>query len=65
MLTGTIQLGLDALKEKSFAALTQALSRENIVDELFSDFTWRCVGRSTSPGPGTLTLKYPADTLRS
>lgn len=62
MLTRTIQLGLDGLKQKSFAALTQALSRENIVHELFSDFTWRCVGPRASTGPGTLTntpRRYP------
>ncbi|KIP08393.1 hypothetical protein PHLGIDRAFT_117263 [Phlebiopsis gigantea 11061_1 CR5-6] len=35
------KLGLEQLKDKSFSALREVLSKENIVEELFSDFTWR------------------------
>lgn len=37
------QLGLETLKGKAYEALKLALTKENIVDELFSDFTWRFV----------------------
>ncbi|GJE95505.1 hypothetical protein PsYK624_116900 [Phanerochaete sordida] len=35
------KLGLEKLQDKCFAALEEALSKDNIVEELFSDFTWR------------------------
>lgn len=35
------QLGLEDLKQKAFIAIEQALTKDNIVKELFSDFTWR------------------------
>ncbi|EKM54427.1 uncharacterized protein PHACADRAFT_185353 [Phanerochaete carnosa HHB-10118-sp] len=35
------KLGLEKLRELSFGALEMALSKENVVEELFSDFTWR------------------------
>ncbi|KAI0342154.1 hypothetical protein BDW22DRAFT_1429642 [Trametopsis cervina] len=35
------KLGLEHLRQKAFQAIEQSLSKENIVKELFSDFTWR------------------------
>ena len=37
------QLGLADLKGEAFKAIEERLSKENIVKELFSDFTWRYV----------------------
>ncbi|THH32521.1 hypothetical protein EUX98_g1700 [Antrodiella citrinella] len=35
------RLGLPELKEQAQASLKSCLTESNIVDELFSDFTWR------------------------
>ncbi|KAI0694327.1 hypothetical protein BC835DRAFT_1349846 [Cytidiella melzeri] len=35
------KLGLENLKQKAYTAIEQALSKDNVVKELFSDFTWR------------------------
>ena len=53
------QLGLEQLKDKSFIALREVLSKDNIVEELFSDFTWRCAcSRAFAQTPPELNCAY-------
>ena len=37
------KLELENLKQQAFSAIELALTKDNIVKELFSDFTWRLV----------------------
>ena len=46
ILNGTSnQLELENLKQQAFSAIELDLTKDNIVKELFSDFTWRLVSR--------------------